>query len=122
MYHEISEMCKPATINVYILHIFVYIYIYVCMYVNKYLWMCLLIRFEQIFSMFRELRFKHLVFCIFFLNRQKQEQKRNNKVAASDSGLSESGVEREAEIAARPSNVVPFEFQPIAQWYNQHLN
>lgn len=50
----------------YIYYIYIYIYIYVCMYVNKYLWMCLLIRFEQIFSMFRELRFKHLVFCIFF--------------------------------------------------------
>lgn len=86
---------------------------------------CLLIRFEQIFSMFRELRFKHLVFCISFLNRQKQEQKKkNDNKVASDSGLSESGVwkGRGAVIAARPGNVVPFEFQPIAQWYKQHLN
>lgn len=36
-----------------------------CMYVNTYLCLCLLIRFEQIFSMFRELRFKHLVFFVF---------------------------------------------------------
>lgn len=48
-------------------------------YVYMYLCVCLLIRFERIFSMFRELRFKHLVFCISFLNRQKQEKKKKKR-------------------------------------------
>lgn len=42
------------------------IYVYICMWIRICVCLCLLIRFEQIFSMFRELRFKHLVFVFLF--------------------------------------------------------
>jgi len=61
------------------------------------------IRFEQIFSMFRELLFKAFE---FFLNRLRQNRrnKSDNKVAIVTVGRGQRGV-----------NVVPFEFQQVSQ-------